>query len=213
MEGDKKFWWGLNSWGRSWGINGHFKIERGVNMVGIEKGAYFAHASPAAHGGCADVSAMQHDCAEKVVEHDADGAAICKIRNKCTGSGAGDRGEVRKVTVKGVGAGPGKCGAFTMWQKIHPGETATFPGLLYCCPIADELVEKLGKECLDEDTYKNIGPPTKPAGKCIIKNTCDTSKKRTCGSRWITVAAGQVLLAPEEFCTYSNKCAVKVREE
>jgi hypothetical protein len=34
----KNFWIGVNSWGTSWGSSGTFKIQRGVNMVNIEKG-------------------------------------------------------------------------------------------------------------------------------------------------------------------------------
>ncbi len=34
----KNFWIGVNSWGTAWGSSGTFKIQRGVNMVNIEKG-------------------------------------------------------------------------------------------------------------------------------------------------------------------------------
>ncbi|EDO05978.1 cathepsin C Papain cysteine protease family protein [Babesia bovis T2Bo] len=36
-----KYWICRNSWGQNWGINGHFKIERGKNAYGIESEAVF----------------------------------------------------------------------------------------------------------------------------------------------------------------------------
>lgn len=36
VENGTKFWWGRNSWGTYWGINGMFKLIRGVNNMDIE---------------------------------------------------------------------------------------------------------------------------------------------------------------------------------
>lgn len=38
----KEYWWVENSWGTDWGINGFFKILKGVNMCGIESNCYGA---------------------------------------------------------------------------------------------------------------------------------------------------------------------------
>jgi C1A family cysteine protease len=38
-ERGKKFWWGINSWGVGWGIDGKFKIKRGDNTANIERAA------------------------------------------------------------------------------------------------------------------------------------------------------------------------------
>lgn len=35
-ENGTQFWWGRNSWGSYWGIDGMFKIIRGVNNLGVE---------------------------------------------------------------------------------------------------------------------------------------------------------------------------------
>lgn len=39
-ENGLKYWLAANSWGRSWGDNGFFKIVRGINHLGIEDVAY-----------------------------------------------------------------------------------------------------------------------------------------------------------------------------
>ena len=41
-ENDVKFWWVANSWGKSWGINGYFKMIRGVNNCAIEGNVWAA---------------------------------------------------------------------------------------------------------------------------------------------------------------------------
>ncbi|CAF1053436.1 unnamed protein product [Rotaria sordida] len=35
------YWKARNSWGPSWGDGGYFRIQRGVNMYGIEAGAFY----------------------------------------------------------------------------------------------------------------------------------------------------------------------------
>jgi len=39
---NKEYWWVENSWGDDWGINGFFKIAKGVNMCNIESNCYGA---------------------------------------------------------------------------------------------------------------------------------------------------------------------------
>lgn len=41
-ENGTKYWWGRNSWGTYWGIDGMFKIIRGVDNLGIEKNCNWA---------------------------------------------------------------------------------------------------------------------------------------------------------------------------
>jgi len=36
VSGDTKYWIGRNSYGRSWGMDGHFLMRRGSNDFGIE---------------------------------------------------------------------------------------------------------------------------------------------------------------------------------
>ena len=36
-EGGVKFWWVRNSWGKNWGLNGYFKLERGTNCCKCEE--------------------------------------------------------------------------------------------------------------------------------------------------------------------------------
>ncbi len=42
-EGGVKYWLVKNSWNTAWGDGGFFKIERGVNMCGIESSVYGVH--------------------------------------------------------------------------------------------------------------------------------------------------------------------------
>lgn len=36
VENGTKYWWGRNSWGTYWGIDGMFKLVRGTNNMAIE---------------------------------------------------------------------------------------------------------------------------------------------------------------------------------
>ena len=203
-EKGTKFWWGINSWGRGWGIDGKFKIRRGENTAGIEGNVYFAHVKPEAHSGCQDVTTTQHECAEKVQNVEGDEGA-CVIRNKCTGTKE-KKGQVRMITVQGVGTGD-KCGSFTRTRKVYPGDTVRFDGLLYCCPTKDVFIEELGPTCFDDEVFK----ANKQPGKCVLKNTCDTEQKRVCGSQFVSVGPNQAAWVPDMFCGYSGVCKQKLR--
>ena len=206
----RKYWSGVNSWGPGWGDKGTFKWERGKNIGEIERGAYFAHAEPAAQGGCADLTMMQHECIEKVT---GDGTT-CAVRNKCKAKGGGsadDRGQVRKVTVRGVAVASsesGKCGEITKTENIYPGETVEFPDLLYCCPTKDEFVETLGKACMDETGVEDKESPDHQDGRCVLKNTCDVERKRICvdDNSWVALKPNEVSKVDAKFCRKSNKC-------
>ena len=206
----RKYWSGVNSWGPGWGDKGTFKWERGKNVGEIEHGAYFAHAEPASQGGCADLTMMQHECIEKVTGE----GSTCAVRNKCKAKGGGsadDRGQVRKVTVRGVAVASsesGKCGEITKTENVYPGETVEFPDLLYCCPTKDEYVETLGKACMDETGVEDKESPDHQDGKCVLKNTCDVERKRICvdDNSWVALKPNEVSKVDAKFCRKSDKC-------
>lgn len=197
-ESGIEYWWGRNSWGEKWGLDGLFKLRRGTDEMGVETESYFSEAD------VEDKHYRDGPCGKVYTQ---EGGSDCVIRNDCGG-------EIRKVTVAFFGDSDfGNCGSWTKtFGMVVPGfeGARVVSNAHYCRVIEDEKVS-------DHDStryYEDHTAEFESQGyTCVLKNTFEGegTRKVCCGGRCANSGPGGMVAFPTEFC--DNGCDQGVYEQ
>lgn len=193
-----QYWWGRNSWGTKWGLDGMFKLRRGTDEMGVETEAYFSEADPD------DKHFRDGPCVKVWTQ---EGGSDCVIRNDCSG-------EIRKATVAFFGdTNTGNCGSWTRtFGLVVPGfeGARVVQNAHYCRIIEDEKVSDHDPTRYYEDHTASFASQ---GYTCVLKNTFSGAGQRMvcCGGRCANSKPGSLVAFPTEFC--DNGCDQGVYEQ